>query len=48
MMYQHKMGEDLRCPLEYGLGIFGGSGSQGSYVFWRKEALYDTAQSEKK
>lgn len=24
MMYQHKMEEDIRCPLEYGLGIFGG------------------------
>jgi DNA-binding HxlR family transcriptional regulator len=23
-MYQHKMGEDIRCPLEYGLEIFGG------------------------
>lgn len=24
MMYQHKMEEDIRCPLEYGLEIFGG------------------------
>lgn len=23
-MYQHKMEEDIRCPLEYGLEIFGG------------------------
>lgn len=23
-MYQHKMEEDIRCPLEYGLDIFGG------------------------
>lgn len=24
IMYQHKMEKDIRCPLEYGLGIFGG------------------------
>lgn len=23
-MYQHKMEDDIRCPLEYGLEIFGG------------------------
>ncbi|WP_160688044.1 helix-turn-helix domain-containing protein [Clostridium sp. C2-6-12] len=23
-MYKHKMEEDIRCPLEYGLDIFGG------------------------
>ncbi|GKX65221.1 winged helix-turn-helix transcriptional regulator [Inconstantimicrobium mannanitabidum] len=23
-MYKHKMAEDIRCPLEYGLEIFGG------------------------
>lgn len=23
-MYQHKMEQDIRCPLEYGLEIFGG------------------------
>lgn len=23
-MYKHKMQEDIRCPLEYGLDIFGG------------------------
>lgn len=23
-MYQHKIEKDIRCPLEYGLGIFGG------------------------
>lgn len=23
-MYQHKLEQDIRCPLEYGLGIFGG------------------------
>lgn len=23
-MYQHKLDEDIRCPLEYGLDIFGG------------------------
>ncbi|QAA32290.1 winged helix-turn-helix transcriptional regulator [Clostridium manihotivorum] len=23
-MYQHKLEEDIRCPLEYGLEIFGG------------------------
>lgn len=23
-MYQKKMQEDIRCPLEYGLGVFGG------------------------
>lgn len=23
-MYQHKMEEDIRCPLEYGLDVFGG------------------------
>ncbi len=23
-MYQHKMAKDIRCPLEYGLEIFGG------------------------
>ena len=24
MMYQKKMQEDIRCPLEYGLEVFGG------------------------
>lgn len=23
-MYQHKMEEDIRCPLEYGMRVFGG------------------------
>lgn len=23
-MYQKKLEEDIRCPLEYGLGVFGG------------------------
>ena len=23
-MYQHKLEKDIRCPLEYGLNVFGG------------------------
>lgn len=23
-MYEHKLEKDIRCPLEYGLSIFGG------------------------
>lgn len=23
-MYEHKLKKDIRCPLEYGLSIFGG------------------------
>ncbi len=23
-MYQHKLDRDIRCPLEYGLEVFGG------------------------
>lgn len=23
-MYQHKLEKDIRCPLEYGIGVFGG------------------------
>lgn len=31
-MYQHKLEKDIRCPLEYGLQVFGGSGSQELFV----------------
>lgn len=24
MAYRHKLSKDIRCPLEYGLGVFGG------------------------
>lgn len=24
LMYQHKLEKDIRCPLEYGLQVFGG------------------------
>ena len=31
-MYKHKLEKDIRCPLEYGLELFGESGSRGYSV----------------
>ena len=31
-MYKHKLEKDIRCPLKYGLELFGESGSRGYSV----------------
>lgn len=33
-MYKRKIEKDIRCPLEYGLEVFGGNGICGSSVYW--------------
>ena len=39
-MYQKKLEKDIRCPLEYGLGVFGGKWkSRIICVLAAKEAL---------
>ena len=47
-MYQHKMEEDIRCSLEYGLEIPVESGNHELYAFWLEKALYDTVHFERK
>ena len=39
-MYQKKMQEDIRCPLEYGLEVFGGKMEiQNHLCIGRKEVV---------
>lgn len=47
-MYQHKLEKDLRCPLEYGLSVFGGKWkSRVICVLARQEALrYSSIRNE--
>lgn len=38
-MYQHKLEKDIRCPLEYGLQVFGGK--------WKSRIICVLAEKEK-
>lgn len=38
-MYQKKLAADIRCPLEYGLNVFGGK--------WKSRIIYVLAQNNK-
>lgn len=42
-MYQRKLEKDIRCPLEYGLGIFGGKWDSRIICVLASQKHYATA-----
>ncbi len=41
-MYQRKLEKDIRCPLEYGMELFGANGTPASSACWLRSALCAT------
>ena len=54
-MYQKKLEKDIRCPLEYGLGVFGGKSvvpilqsiCRWSGIFYKEETNTPLAQCQR-
>lgn len=46
-MYEHKMPQEIGCPLEYGLNIFGGNGNQEYFVYLLQMKLCVMEKSKK-
>ena len=47
-MYQKKMDQDIRCPLEYGLDIFGEKWKSRIICVLNKRKFYAIAESGKR
>lgn len=47
-MYQRKLDKDIRCPLEYGLEIFGGKWKSRIICVLAKKIYLDIANCEKR
>ena len=47
-MYKPKLEKDIRCPLEYGLDVFGGKWKSRIICVFADKKFFDTVLEEKK